>query len=256
MLEKKQLLSYLRNGDFAHAGGREAIDLVMQKIPFKPTQKILDVGCGLGGTANYLFNCGWKNINAIDIDAEAIGYAKKTYTNIEFFEANVLNVAEIFKNETFNIFFLFNSFYCFQSQSLSLKTLSQIAHQNSQLIIFDYSKLKNFKKENPFLDNTSNKPFSPIEIDSFQEMANAANWLIKDKIDLTNQFKDWYEKILNQMNQRKNELINKFSIEAFESVYTGFSKLLRHFQNNELGGIVIYLNRKATGNAIKPNSMI
>ena len=50
----KKLLSFLRDGDFAHAGETEAINLLMGQFRKKRIQYILDVGCGLGGTAHYL----------------------------------------------------------------------------------------------------------------------------------------------------------------------------------------------------------
>ena len=63
----KQMLAMMRKGDYAHAGEEEAIDLVMNKIPKDNTRLILDVGCGLGGTAKYIQDHGWGKVTGIDI---------------------------------------------------------------------------------------------------------------------------------------------------------------------------------------------
>jgi cyclopropane fatty-acyl-phospholipid synthase-like methyltransferase len=47
----KQVLSLVRDGDFAHAGEREAIELAMGSVPKDAGQHVLDAGCGRGGTA-------------------------------------------------------------------------------------------------------------------------------------------------------------------------------------------------------------
>ncbi len=52
---RKQLVSFLKKGNFAHAGEEgEAIDLAFANLPHSSKQGILDVGCGLGGTATYM----------------------------------------------------------------------------------------------------------------------------------------------------------------------------------------------------------
>ncbi len=64
----KKLLSFLRNGDFAHAGETDATNLVMSKFRKNRSQCILDVGCGLDGTANYLQEQAWGQVFAFDIE--------------------------------------------------------------------------------------------------------------------------------------------------------------------------------------------
>jgi len=47
----------VRGGDYAHAGDRKAIDIVLEKVlslePDLKSKAVLDVGCGCGGTAQY-----------------------------------------------------------------------------------------------------------------------------------------------------------------------------------------------------------
>ena len=75
--EGKRLLALARGGDYAHAGETEAIDLVWNTLPKSPAQKILDAGCGRGGTAAYLYRAGWGQVTGIDIEAESIDRARE-----------------------------------------------------------------------------------------------------------------------------------------------------------------------------------
>ena len=70
---------HVRNGHYAHVGEEEAIDLTMQLINKNPSQKILDIGCGLGGTANYVEKQDFGKVIGIDIDSIIL---KKSARNI------------------------------------------------------------------------------------------------------------------------------------------------------------------------------
>jgi cyclopropane fatty-acyl-phospholipid synthase-like methyltransferase len=52
--EGKEILATVRSEDFAHAGEEEAIELVFKDITKQADRKILDAGCGRGGSANYV----------------------------------------------------------------------------------------------------------------------------------------------------------------------------------------------------------
>jgi hypothetical protein len=54
-----QLLALIRERDYAHAGEEEAIEITLRNHPKRADRLLLDVGCGLGGTANYVQNHGW-----------------------------------------------------------------------------------------------------------------------------------------------------------------------------------------------------
>ena len=52
----KLVLALIRGNDYAHAGEEEAIELVLGPLDKSVRTRILDVGCGIGGTARYV----WK----------------------------------------------------------------------------------------------------------------------------------------------------------------------------------------------------
>lgn len=57
------LLANLRGGDYAHPGDKDAIDMVIRKVlelsPDIQKGICLDIGSGLGGTANYMYESGF-----------------------------------------------------------------------------------------------------------------------------------------------------------------------------------------------------
>jgi trans-aconitate methyltransferase len=52
--EGMRILSLVREGDYAHAGEEEAIELAMKHVPKLRDQVVVDAGCGRGGAAEYI----------------------------------------------------------------------------------------------------------------------------------------------------------------------------------------------------------
>ena len=85
----KKILSIIRDGDYAHPGEEEAIELLFQHIQKNINRSMLDIGCGRGGTAHYLNANGWGDITGVDIDSDSIQYAKQQYKSLDFITCNL-----------------------------------------------------------------------------------------------------------------------------------------------------------------------
>ena len=134
----KAILALIRDGDYAHAGEEESIRLVLDHIPEDQPGPMLDVGCGRGGTADYLRRAGWEAILGVDIDADSIAEASQRYPLVQFQTANVEQLTQSF-TDWFGVFVLFNSFYAFPNQALALEQLRNVAADSALLVIFDYT---------------------------------------------------------------------------------------------------------------------
>ncbi len=240
----KQLVSFLRQGDFAHAGEEKAIDLVMEKFRKDTGQQILDAGCGLGGTASYIQKQGWGTVSGIDIEGESIKYATQHYPSIKFHTADVAHTDELFANSTFDIICLFNSFYAFNDQHTALLALSKIAKTASDLVIFDYS-IMSLTENNPFYrDSSENQtPFKPVIINSCEHLLKSTQWKLNTLIDVTENYLHWYEELINKLKSHKNNITTQFGKNAYAGAYTTYSEIYNALAKKELGGIIIYAEK-------------
>lgn len=241
MIEKKLLLADIRTGDYTHAGEKEAIDLVMNKIEKDPKQHLLDVGCGLGGTAAYLQDNGWGEVTGIDIDENAINHATKHYPHLEFIQCAADKVNESLEKK-FDVVYLFNAYYCFLNQTQCLNAFSKIAKPNGILALFDYSSPNKYKGNNPFHDE-KNKPFTPINLKAAMTDFSENCWDIVEIIDLTPHYISWYRNVINNLKTKENTLTEKFGETAYNLVISGFVKVLKLLQSGDLGGSVVYATK-------------
>lgn len=243
MNNRKLLLAYIRKDDYAHAGETEAIELSMKEIPKNTHQHLLDVGCGLGGTAHYLEKQGWGKVSGIDRDSEVIRYAKLHYPQVYFKECDVLDIAKIFITLRFDIIYSFNAFFSFPKQADSLKVMSFVAKEEANLVIFDYTSPGSYLGENPFQDHYqysfSGKYFFPINLETIELQLYQSGWELNNIEDLSEKYHFWYEWLLKQLAERKEELINLFGDDTFHDLYNGYQKLIGLIEQKKVGGAVI-----------------
>lgn len=243
MIEKKLLLAAVRNGDYTHAGETHAIDMVMSRLKKNNQQTLLDVGCGLGGTAYYLYEKGWGQITGIDIDAEVIEHAQKKYQGIEFFHCPAIQVNTIYEEASFDVIYLFNAYYSFLNQEKCLSTLSTMGKQQSTLIIFDYSSQEEYLNINPFINKTD-PFFNPVNLETIDTVLNSCGWDLTELIDITPDYIIWYQQVIQHLNANMRLLHKKFGQPVFKKVLDGFLNVLKLLQLKKLGGVIIYAQKQ------------
>lgn len=241
---KRLLLSALRDGDYAHAGEAQAIDLVLKTIlsinPNIKNGKILDVGCGFGGTLEYLKIQGFQHLYGIDINQDSIDYARGKYAGINFTRMDALKADNL--RDKFDLIVLFNSIYAISDKTKLLQVLNRIANPNAILVLFDYS-VKDNKKTLDIKD-FAGKPMYPIELTSLSQNLKEANWNILQINDLSKQYIIWYEQFLDKLQGQRKNLESKFLKTDIEQVENSFSYFLSELKTEKLRGAVIYARKR------------
>ncbi len=239
----KQLVSFLRKGDFAHAGEEAAIDLAFSNVARAPEQSILDVGCGLGGTAAYIQDHRLGRVTGLDIEKEAILYAQEKYPTCVFHCCDVLDAAQVI-TQRFDLICMFNAFYAFSDQLAALKTLNKLIDMKGKIIIFDYSD-PDIRKITPLFragdKNTS--PFKPISFQGIDSLLEQSGWKLSKKIDISPQYIQWYTQLIDRLQGNENEIIRLFSQSLFQKAITTYSSIKESLVKDLLGGILLYAEK-------------
>jgi SAM-dependent methyltransferase len=227
----KKFLATVRGEDFAHAGEKEAIDFVFERIPAQSNWKVLDVGCGRGGTANYVHQRGWGQVTGVDIDESSIEYAKEEYPDLDFSVCAMESVGTQFPEE-FDLLYLFNVYYASSDKREAMKSFRKAAKPGATLCIFDYVNYKPQEKlPSVFLGQT---PATPAE---FEEFMKDASWEVTKNENLDKQYIEWYRKFLARFDEPS--LKRDYSAEEIESVRSKYSELLAAHESGALGGVLL-----------------
>lgn len=230
---KKHLAAYVRKGDFSHPGNTEAIDKIMHHVITDKHKLILDVGCGFGGTAQYIKDHGYGNPIGIDIDFDNINYAKKTYPDISFHQCDVLDSEKLFEPQKFDIICLISSFLLFTDQQSSLSVLSNLAKPNATLVLFDYTQAQNYAE---FCWSCDHNPINP---DNIANILSNSGWQIEKFVDMSSEFLLWYNEFSENIVHKSNELIAQFGIDAYNNFFVTYHNYQEFYRNKMLGGATI-----------------
>jgi SAM-dependent methyltransferase len=241
----KRLLALVREGDYAHAGEQEAIELALRCYPRRPDQLVLDVGCGRGGTANYVRQQGWGRVVGVDSEPDSVARARQVYPAVEFHTCDVVDVAAVLAGR-FDLIYLFNSFYAFADQPRALTVLRQVARESGRLVIFDYADRGGYD-ERPLMGD--GEPFipHPVKLSAVPEVLYRAGWELTDAEDCSAAYGRWYESLVRRMDGKREQLTAAVGAEVFDSVRGQYTDLVAAIRDGRLGGVIIHATAARPG---------
>ncbi len=243
------LLARLREGDYAHPGDTEAIDIFLEQLArfeHPHFKHILDVGCGRGGTAEYvrqkLSSSSPLLINGIDIETQAIEYAKDHYPDVVFHRCNVDAIEQI-GNQQFDLIYFFSVLYALESSSQQeiFHKLSRIAQPGAIIAISDYVLLD--EDRHPIVD-FANKPMCPPSLTELKTWLNQSGWEIIGEFDLWDKYQRWYDLFLKRLDTLKESLLLEFESETISVVRDTFQTILNKINEKIWNGSLIYAQLK------------
>jgi SAM-dependent methyltransferase len=234
----KEISSLARGGDYAHAGEVEAVDLVFDEVGKDPNRRMLDVGCGRGGTAWYLYRGGYGLVQGLDADAVSIAYARSRYAPLDFRCHDALDCARQYRG-TFEVIYLFNVLYLFAppDQLRCLRQLRRLADQRSVLVLFDYTTWTPDGRTG----SAYRSHWYPIETAGFPDMSTAAGWSIAEFVDYSSHFGKWYAAMLGKLHDRHDAIVEIADEAWFDAAKRIYESHLEGIESGRLGGGVYYL---------------
>jgi SAM-dependent methyltransferase len=231
--EGKRILALVRDGDYAHAGEEEAIERSFRSIPKDSERWMLDVGCGRGGSADYLRRHGWGHVEGIDRDAESIEYARAKYPDVGFHVCDVLDVPRTV-TRTFDVIYMLNAFCAFDRQRDALAGLRKVAKPNAQLVIFDYSVgAKAGDTPNPMMPHA-------IRLSEIAAMLRETGWEPGAIEDLNAEYTRWYAEFVNRIQSKHGEIEKVGGADWYNFVFSMYSGLHGVIASGSLGGALVH----------------
>jgi SAM-dependent methyltransferase len=233
--EGKRILALIREGDYAHAGEEQAIERTFRSIRKDSGRWMLDVGCGRGGSADYLRRNRWGHVEGIDRDAESIEYARATYPEVGFHTCGVLDVPRTVTRD-FDIIYMLNAFYAFDRQRDALVELRKVAKRGAQLVIFDYTvgaKAGDTTKPNPMMPHA-------IRLSEIAAMLRDAGWEPGVIEDLNVEYARWYAEFVRRIQLKRVEIEQIGGADWYNFVFSMYSGLHGVIADGRLGGAIVH----------------
>jgi ubiquinone/menaquinone biosynthesis C-methylase UbiE len=232
--EGKRILALIRDGDYAHAGEEEAIERAFSSIPKTADRWMLDVGCGRGGSAEYLRRQGWGQVEGVDRDADSIEYARAAFPQVGFHVCDVLDVPRTVARN-FDIIYMLNAFYAFAEQRDALAAIRKVAKPGAQLVIFDYT----VGEQSLGAIRTDLMPHA-IRLSEIGAMLREAGWKQGAVEDLNADYARWYATFVDRIGRKRAEIENIGGADWYNFVLSMYSGLHGVIANGALGGAIVH----------------
>lgn len=238
----KQLIQSMRDGNYTHTGGAEAINLLSNKALLKnPSIKegnSLEIGCGTGAASDFMSKKGYHNIWAIDINKKLIEEAKSSYPNVNFKVADVTKLTKTFEDEFFSFMFSFNVAHAVKDKVAMLQRLKAISKEGAILAIFDYYQKDETTQE--LFKNLSGKQMFPIKLSNFKIMMKILGWEIIEETDITRKYKFWYNAMIDKIEAKADMLkANEYNEKETSLSIEKTQYVLDSIESDKLGGIIL-----------------
>ena len=228
----KLVLSLIRKSDFAHAGEAESIDLVFASLPKANEQRLLDVGCGIGGTAQYVEDRQWGKVTGIDIDANNIDAAIRRHSSPTFICSDATDLAQNVAGH-FDVIYSLNAFFLFADQAGALRAMRKVASPGTKLAIFDYVDLGGYNT------GTSGRR-SALILEDVERLLRESGWELERTVSLNAEYLRWYEELVAAIKTKRKAIEASSSAEFYEYVLARYSETLVDAQAGTLGGATVY----------------
>ena len=239
----KRLLALARGGDYAHAGETDSIDLVWNPLPKNPDQRVLDAGCGRGGTAAYIQRAGWGKVTGIDIEGESIQRAREIYPEITFDVCSVEEAARI-GSGIFDIICCFNSFYAFSDQPAALRAFAHSAKPEAHLAIFEYTDPGTFK-QSALGQHVELLGWHPLILSTISTLLTETGWTLDTIQDVTTDYIRWYKTFSDRIRELRPKLIEECGIETWQYASNFYDLMHETIKTGYMGGAIVYAKHPA-----------
>lgn len=233
----KLILAMVRESDYAHAGEEEAIDLVLERLTLSQTSRVLDVGCGIGGTAHYVQRRGWGTVTGVDLDADNIELARARHPGLDFFASDAAVLDQVVQGP-FDAIYLFNAFFLFGDQPTALDAMRAVATPNTQLAIFDYVDLGGYSDWQKHRATVGLR--NVLNLEGMPDLLGEHGWELTHVEHHHADYLRWYGTLVSRIESLRAPIIERSSEGFFNYVLARYSETLDDVRAGRLGGSTFY----------------
>ncbi|XP_046849379.1 phosphomethylethanolamine N-methyltransferase-like [Xenia sp. Carnegie-2017] len=217
--------------DFVSTGGIETTKEFVSRLNLKENQRVLDIGCGIGGSAFYMAEKFGANVVGIDLSTNMVNIALERAAK----KANIKDKVTLLVMDALKASFEANSFDVVYSRDTILhieqkEELFGLCHKwlkpGGQLLISDYCCGTNIENEE-FISYVKQRNYFLLDPSSYGKLLEKVGFADVDAQDRTEQFINVLTKEKERTVTNKDELLKIFTHEDYNALISGWTKKLK-----------------------------
>ncbi|KAG6499956.1 hypothetical protein ZIOFF_039770 [Zingiber officinale] len=226
---------------FVSTGGIETTKEFVAKLELKPGQKVLDVGCGIGGGDFYMAENFKVDVVGIDLSINMISLALERAIglkcSVEFEVADCTK--KTYPDNTFDVIYSRDTILHIQDKPSLFKSFFKWLKPGGKVLISDYCKKSGTPSED-FAKYIKQRGYDLHDVEAYGKMLEDAGFDEVIAEDRTNQFLEVLQRELGAVEQGKEAFIQDFSQEDYDDIVNGWkAKLKRSSVGEQRWGLFI-----------------
>ncbi|PKU61896.1 phosphomethylethanolamine N-methyltransferase [Dendrobium catenatum] len=219
---------------FVSTGGIETTKEFVAKLELKAGQKVLDVGCGIGGGDFYMSENFDVDVVGIDLSINMISFALERAIgckySIEFEVADCTK--KTYPDETFDVIYSRDTILHIQDKPALFRRFFKWLKPGGKVLISDYCKRSgNSSKE--FTEYIDKRGYDLHDVKSYGQMLKDAGFQHVIAEDRTDQFVEVLQRELDAVEKNMEEFIRDFSKEDYDEIVDGWKAKLKRSKTGE-----------------------
>lgn len=228
-------------------GGQESTELFFGNLNFKPGQRVLDIGCGIGGAAAYISQKYNVEVFGLDLSTNMIMIAWERFEEIK--KTKNLKVQKVhfeigdvtkytYPNEYFDYIYSRDTLLHVNNKKDLLVKMKNWLKPGGSMFISDYTCAP--KPWTPaFSEYVKGRGYTLLEIEEYADLTKSCgykNVVGEDKTDL---FKKYLEEELANFITNKDDFLKEYTIDQFNYIVDAWKvKLERTMSGNQRWGTI------------------
>ncbi|KAF6136865.1 hypothetical protein GIB67_043254 [Kingdonia uniflora] len=226
---------------FVSTGGLETTKEFVAKLELKPGQKVLDVGCGIGGGDFYMSDNFNVEVVGIDLSVNMVSFALERAIGrqcaVEFEVADC--TTKTYPDHAFDVIYSRDTILHIHDKPALFKNFFKWLKPGGKVLISDYCKCS----ESPsaeFKEYIKQRGYDLHDLEAYGQMLKDAGFKEVIAEDRTDQFLSVLQRELDLVEKEKEDFISDFSEEDYNDIVDGWkAKLIRSSSGEQRWGLFI-----------------
>lgn len=226
---------------FVSTGGIDTTKEFVGKLGLQPGQKVLDVGCGIGGGDFYMAEKYDVHVVGIDLSINMVSFALERAIglrcSVEFEVADCTK--KTYPDSSFDVIYSRDTILHIQDKPALFKSFYKWLKPGGTVLITDYCKRAGPPSDD-FAEYIKQRGYDLHDVEAYGQMLKDAGFDEVIAEDRTHQFISVLQKELDLVEKDKEAFIHDFSEEDYNDIVGGWkAKLLRSSAGEQRWGLFI-----------------
>eukprot|EP01068_Selenidium_serpulae_P020591 Selendium_serpulae@DN874_c0_g1_i1.p1 len=211
---------------FISTGGRESTEKITECLKLKENDSCLDVGCGIGGGAEFLSTKFKVNVLGVDLAENCVGIAKERYAgnkNLRFEFADIMSTTLVQPN-SLDLVYSRDAILHIADKATLFKRFAEWLKPGGQVFISDYCAAPPAKQSVDFKQYLVQRNYSLTTVDDYAATLKGAGLEIVKAEDSSSMFTDILKVELERLEKGRESFLKNFTTNDLDELSQGWKR--------------------------------